>query len=210
MVSALAEPLKISRIESRRTTKNRMGIFISEPENPSNPYLSRIKLIKGDITQQNTDAIVSVIPQDLEYRGEINSAILRGAGQKLDEFVLEHIYRPRPADIYAVPGFNLPCKHIFFCVLPAWRSDLDRDDRHLVAVCRKAMEMARALCLKSIAFPPLAAGKHGYPKQKAARLMVQGIAERLDESLDEVRIVSPAGEALKFFAERLAAVGWKE
>jgi O-acetyl-ADP-ribose deacetylase len=186
-----------------------MGLVISDEGIPSNPYLERIKLVQGDITRQRTDAIVSVLPQNLEYRGALNKAILAGAGEKLDEFVLEHIFKPRPGDIYAVPSFNLPCKNIFFAILPKWTSDFDRDDRHLLMACRKAMEITRTMCLNSVSFPPLASGKHGYPPAKAARLIVQAIMERIDDNFHEVRIVSPDIDILKLFYERLKPLGWK-
>ncbi len=184
-----------------------MEKVIAEPGRPSNPYLSRIKPVVGDITRQDADAIVSFLPQDLEYRGAINAAILAAAGQKMDDFVLEHIYRPRPGDVYAVPGFELPCKHILFGIMPVWRSDTDREDKHLLIACRRAMEMARVMSLSTIAFPPLASGRHGYPKARAARLMLQGIFERMDELIAEVRIVCPDEETLRIFSERLGAYG---
>lgn len=176
----------------------------------SSANFNRIKLAQGDITRQDVDAIVSVLPQNLEYSGTLNASILAAAGGKLDEFVLEHIYKPRPGDIYAVPGFNLPCRHILFCILPHWRSDFDREDKHLLIACRKAMELTRAMCLRSIAFPPLATGKHGYPIQKTARLMVSAVLERMEESIEEVRIVCPDEKAAGVFRERLLAMGWKE
>jgi O-acetyl-ADP-ribose deacetylase (regulator of RNase III) len=185
-----------------------MFSVISDRGNPSNPYLERIKLVQGDITRQRTDAIVSVLPHNLEYRGELNTSILEAAGQKLDEFVLEHIFQPRAGDIYAVPSFNLPSKHIFFAILPRWSSDFDREDKHLLIACRKAMEMTRTMCLSSVSFPPLAAGKHGYPAQKVARITLQAILERMDESFKEVRIVSKDVEILKLFYERLKPLGW--
>ena len=183
-----------------------MTIVITDPNRRSNPYLNRITLVQGDITRQKMDAIVTFIPQNLEYRGEINAAILAGAGERLDEFVLENIYKPRPGDIYAVPGFDLPCGHIFFCVVPPWRDDIDRPDRYLLNACRRAMETAHEMGLKTIAFPPLGSGWRGFPKPRAARLMLQGISERLDEGFEEVRIVARTERTLDVFRERLRAV----
>jgi O-acetyl-ADP-ribose deacetylase (regulator of RNase III) len=74
--------------------------------------------------------------------------------------------------------------------------------------CRKALETAREMSLKSLSIPPLASGKHGYPKPRAARLIVQGIDDRLDGSLDEVRIVCRAAETLRIFRDRLYEHGW--
>jgi O-acetyl-ADP-ribose deacetylase len=186
-----------------------MFSVISEPGNPSNPYLNRIRLVHGDITAQDTHAIVSVLPHSLEYKGTLNTAILERAGEKLDEFVLEHIFKPCAGDIYAVPGFNLPCRHILFTILPKWTSEFDREDRHLLIACRKAMEITRAMCLSSVSFPLLAAGRKGYPPQKAVRLIVQAIVERLDDNFSEVRIVSQDEKTLGLFRKRLKGLGWK-
>jgi O-acetyl-ADP-ribose deacetylase len=180
-----------------------MDIVIPSPGKPSNPYLNRIKLVQGDITAQDADAIVTLIPHMLEYKGEINAALLKTAGTELDDFILEHMYQPRIGDVYAVPGFNLPCTHIFFCVVPYWEEDYDRHDKYLVNSCRKAMETAVAMNLKTIAFPPLASGKHGYPKPRAARLITQGIIDRLDHRIEEVRIVCRSKTTLGIFRERL-------
>jgi O-acetyl-ADP-ribose deacetylase (regulator of RNase III) len=182
--------------------------FLSEAKGPSNPNLSLIKLTTGDITAQTVDAIVTLIPQNLEYRGSINTAILKAAGEKMDEFLLENIYRPRPGDAYAVPGFGLPCKNILFCVVPVWRSELDRDDKHLLIAVRKAMELARAMSLKTIAFPPLGAGKKSYPPARAARLMIQGITERIDEGFHEIHITCRDKDTMYHYRERLLSTGW--
>lgn len=186
-----------------------MDIVITEPGKPSNPFLDRIKLIQGDITNQDVDAIVSLLPQTLDYRGEINTSILAACGQQLDEFILEHVTEPVYGDIYAVPGFNLRCKHIFFCIIPPKRTDFDRDDRFLLGSARKAMELARDMGLKTIAFPPMGSGKNSFPKPRAARLILQGIIDRLDNNFDDVRLVSLKGETRQIFHERLLQIGWQ-
>jgi O-acetyl-ADP-ribose deacetylase len=186
-----------------------MEIVITEQGRPSNPYLNRIRLVQGDLTAQDSDAIVTMIPHTLEYRGEINAAILKAAGTQLDNFLLENVYKARPGDVYAVPGFNMSCGHIFFCVVPHWQVDFDRHDKYLVNSCRKAMETARAMSLKNIAFPLLASGKHGYPKPRAARLILQGIVDRLDHTIEEVRLVCQSDKTLEIFRERLVQSGWK-
>jgi len=99
-----------------------MEILIPEVQGPSNPFLNRVKVVQGDIVTQAVDAIVTLIPKTLEYRGSLNQTILEAAGGGLDHFVLEHIVKPKVGDIYALPGFALPCQHIFFCVVPVWRA----------------------------------------------------------------------------------------
>jgi O-acetyl-ADP-ribose deacetylase (regulator of RNase III) len=183
-----------------------MDIVISDRGRRSNPYLNRITLVEGDITRQKVDGIITFIPQNLEYRGEINKTILLGAGAKLDEFVLENVFRPKVGDVYAAPGFNLSCQHILFCIVPIRRLDMDRPDKYLVNAVRSAMETALAMGLKTVAFPPVGSGKNGFPKARAARLILQGIGERLNQDMEEVRIVARSEKTLKFFRERLKAM----
>lgn len=183
-----------------------MDSVIPEAGNASNPYLNRIRIVQGNIARQDTDAIVTVIPQTLEYRGAINAAIVESAGARLDKFVLENIVTPRSGDIYAVPGFDLPCRHVFYCVVPVWQDDFDRNDRDLVRACRTAMELARSMGLRSIAFPPVGSGKRGFPKARAARLILQGITSRMSRDIDEVRIVCQNGATMRCFKDCLMMV----
>lgn len=166
--------------------------------------------MEGDIIAQDVDAIVTLIPQTLEYRGEINEALLKAAGTQLDDFVLENVISPRIGDVYSIPGFNLPCRHIIFCIVPVWRTDFDRQDRLLRNACRRAMERVGNMGLRSVAFPPLASGRNGFPKPRAARLIVKGIADRLGPDMQEVRIVCRQTSTIKVFKERLITMGWHE
>ena len=75
--------------------------------------------MKGDITrQEGLDAIVSTITPDFDMGRSLNTMLLTVAGEDLDEFILENIYKPRPGDCFAVPGFSLPVKHVIFVVMP--------------------------------------------------------------------------------------------
>ncbi len=180
-----------------------MSSFLSRYSHRSNGYLDRVKVITGDIAEQDVDAVFSLIPSDLEYRGQINHSLLKRAGAQLDDFILEHVINPRPGDVYAAPGFGLPSKHIFFAVVPVWRADFERLDRHLLNACRRSIELCISMSLKTIAIPPLASGKHGFPVSKAARLIVQALRERLDDRINEVRIVCRDRKAVRAFESKL-------
>ena len=185
-----------------------MKIIISNSGRVSNPFLDRINLIQGDIAQQEVDAIAILISQKMEFRGGINSSVMQACGHNLDEFILDHIYKPKIGDVYALPAFDLPTKHIIVGVLPHFRTEFDMSDSHLSGVVRKIMELSRCMLLKTIAFPPLASGKHGYPPQKAARLVCQGITDRIDDSFEEIRIVCNDKQMLDIFDHKLRVVGW--
>ena len=183
-----------------------MVISVTDVLGGANPYLDKIKIVRGDLTAQDTNAIVSLIPKSLEYCGSLNESIQEKVQTPLDNFLKQNIPASKDGDLYAVPGFELPCDHIFFCVTPVWRAEFDRHDRHLLNAVRKAMEMASRMSLHSIAFPILGGGHRAYPRAKAARLILQGITDRLDESFTEVRLVARNVKTEGFFQDRLFAM----
>lgn len=174
----------------------------------THPYLQHIRLVEGDIAAQDVDAIVSLIPQNLEYSGRINTRLMQASQANLDGFILDNIYQPLVGDVYAVPGFALPARHIIFAVRPNWE-DWNREGKDLVLCCRKAMVLAKCMLLSRIAFPPLACGKEGFPPERAAKFLIAGILDRLDERIREVRIVVPDAALYKVYLDRLVAMGWR-
>lgn len=185
-----------------------MEIVISNSGHASKPFLERITLVQGDIAQQAVDAIAIVMPQNLDFKGKINERVREACGHDLDEFILENIFRPRAGDVYALPAFNLPAKHILLGIMPHYRSEFDMNEAHLSGISRKFMEIARSMLLKTVAFPPIASGKKAFPKPKAARLMIQGITDRFDEGFEEVRLVCPDAQVVEIFRHKLEIVGW--
>ncbi len=186
-----------------------MKIVISESGRASNPFLEHISLIQGDVTTQSVDAIAMVIPQRLEFKGSINQSIMHASGHDLESFIKDNIYKPRIGDAYALPAFGLPAKHILLGIMPYYRTDFDREDGHLSGTVRRIMELARCMLLTSIAFPPVASGKRGFAKPKAARLISQGITERMQETFEDVRIVCQEEAMLEKFDQKLRSFGWE-
>lgn len=183
-----------------------MGILISKSGRASNPFLDKVKIVQGDIAQQDVDAIAIVIPQNMEFRGSLNGSVQAACGRNLDEFILENIYKPRAGDVYAIPAFGLPARHILVGVLPYFRTDFDRTEGHLSGISRKIMELARCMLLRRVAVPPLAMGKNGYPKAKGARLILQGVTDRLEENFEDVRIVCSDAETVEIFKRKMLAL----
>lgn len=166
----------------------------------------------GDVTQQgDVDAIVTTLPTDLDVGSTLNQSIIQAAGHDLDNFLLENIFKPRPGDVFPVPAFHLPVSHIFYVMTPPWRDGFDREDRDLLRCYRHAIETAIKMDLRRIAFPALATGKRcGFPADRAARLAIQGILDRISPALEEVRIVCRKPEIYETFKRRLQRMGWRD
>lgn len=186
-----------------------MNLVISNSGLVSKPFLERVHLVQGNIADQSVDAICMVMPQNLDFKGEINEAIRARCGHDLDSFILDNIYKPRAGEVYALPAFNLPSKHILLGIMPRYRTEFDMKDSDLAQVTRKMMELARCMLLKSIAFPPMGSGKNGFAKPKAARLIVQGITDRMEDTIEEVRIVCDKPEMADILESKLHVLGWK-
>lgn len=186
-----------------------MKVVISKSGEVSKPFIERINLIQGNIVDQDTDAVAMVIPQNLDFSGSLNDSIADAVGYNLDGFILDNIFKPRAGEVYALPAGDLNAKHILLGIMPYYRTDFDRKESDLLGVVRRVMEVARCMLLTSVSIPHLASGKKGYPKPKAARLICQGINERMQESMEEVRIVCPDAKSVEIFDAKLSAIGWQ-
>jgi len=135
--------------------------------------------------------------------GGLNQAIMAAAGERLDTFMMENIYKPRAGDAVVLPAFNMPMKHIIYVLAPARHKGFEYVDRDLLRLYRHAMQMAHRMELKSIAFPAFGTGKGQYPVDRAARLALQGITERQLGQLEEIRIVCNQRKTHDAFHKRL-------
>jgi O-acetyl-ADP-ribose deacetylase (regulator of RNase III) len=170
--------------------------------------LQRISLHQGDILHQKVDAIVTTIPRTLRIEGKLNTDLMEWTGDQLDEYILENVYRPSPGESFIVPGFNLPADHVILSIVPDWRTEFDRSDRDMLHAYRGAMEAAVAQGYKSVAFPALITGRKNFPLPRAARLAVQGVLERLQNPVSDVRIVCYNPAARAPYEKRLSDMGW--
>lgn len=156
----------------------------------------------------DVDAIVGSISPDLKAEGSLNQAIIAAAGEQIDDFILEHIFRPKAGDVFAVPPFNLPIPHIIYAVTPEWKDGIGNEDRDLTRCYRGIIHLAYLMKLKRIAIPAIGAGIGRYPIRRAARIGVQGIIDRMTDDIEEVRIVCNSRENYKAFFQTLIRYGW--
>lgn len=180
---------------------------IPKMDSPSNRFVprpERIRVTVGDVLDLSVDAIVTAIPETLRIERGFNRRLIMAAGEALDDFLLEHIYRPSPGDAFAIPGFALKASHVLFTVLPDWKENFDKEDRHILLCYRAAVDLAARMGLKRIGFPAFIAGEEGFPVNRAIRLAVQGIVDRLRDPVEEVWIVCDSDAVAEEYRERLA------
>lgn len=154
----------------------------------------------GDLTEQvDVDAIVGAITPGMRVDGSLNQALIHAAGAQLDDFILENIFKPRPGDVFMVPSFNLKVRHLIFTVTPEWEDAIQQEDRDLTRCYRGVMQLAQKYNIRTIAFPALATGQGKFPPQRAGRIAIGAILQRMTPDFDDVRIVCNKPDILQAF-----------
>lgn len=144
---------------------------------------------RGDITGQNTDAVVNAANKDLAPGGGVAGAIHRAGGQELTDHCRE-MDRCNTGEAVITPGFELPADKIIHTVGPIYDAH-PRAEKALRDSYWNSLDLARSEGLDSISFPLLSTGAFGYPVEEASTVAVETIRDFIEErnGLSEVRMV---------------------
>jgi len=132
-----------------------------------------VRLVRGDITEMTTDAIVNAANSSLLGGGGVDGAIHRKGGSK----ILEECKRIRMRDwLEGLPtgkavitsAGNLEAKFVIHTVGPVWHGGSQGEPELLEQAYQNSLKLADAKGLKTIAFPSISTGAYGYPVEKAS------------------------------------------
>lgn len=141
-----------------------------------------LEIIRNDITKVEADAIVNTANPEVAYGAGVDSAIYAAAGE--EELLAERakIGRMVPGAAAVTPAFKLSAKYIIHTVGPVWQGG-DHGEAETVASCyRNALNLARENDCESIAFPLIATGTYGFPKDLALKIAIAEISSFLFEN----------------------------
>ena len=166
-----------------------------------------IELVKGDITDQQVDAIVNAANSSLLGGGGVDGAIHRRGGPGiLAECKRIRAERwpeglPTGRAVATIAG-RLPAKWVIHTVGPVHSRSEDRS--HLLASCHtEVLKAADELGAKTVAFPAISTGVYGYPLELAAPVAINAV-KAAETQVEEVRFVLFDEAAYRAFERALA------
>lgn len=149
-----------------------------------------LQLIQGDITLETTDAIVNAANENLSHGAGVAGAISRGGDAQIqaesDAGVRKHgpVLNSEPA---WTTGGKLRCRNVIHAVGPVWRDAQnveagEKEDSNLGAAVRGSLRVADELGLESISFPAISTGIFGFPKERAANIIINTICSYFEKT----------------------------
>lgn len=146
----------------------------------------RIVAQTGDITIMNVDAIVNAANASLLGGGGVDGAIHAAGGSAIIEAcrdIRRHRYPeglPVGKAVVTTAG-DLPSQYVIHTVGPVWRGGSSNEASMLQEAYTNSMTLATETGISSIAFPAISTGVYGYPKERAARIMLEVVNRYLTE-----------------------------
>jgi O-acetyl-ADP-ribose deacetylase (regulator of RNase III) len=147
---------------------------------------------KGDITREDTDAIVNAANSTLMGGGGVDGAIHRAGGPEILEEcsrIIARIGRCPTGEAVITTAGNLPARFVIHTVGPVWSGKPEQADL-LASAYRNSIRLASERGLSGVAFPSISTGAYRYPIAEASQIAIGTVLESIEgTSLREVRFI---------------------
>jgi O-acetyl-ADP-ribose deacetylase (regulator of RNase III) len=156
----------------------------------------RLIIKTGDITEEDSEAIVNAANSSLMGGGGVDGAIHAKGGKQIDRECLEirrTLYPDGlpPGKAVITSGGRLKAKYVIHAVGPIWRGGKHDEERVLRDAYSSSLDLACQRNIRSVAFPAISTGAYGYPMKQAIEVALRAVISFLRERQcpEEVRLV---------------------
>jgi len=164
------------------------------------------KIIQGDVTKMDVDAIVNAANTTLKMGGGVCGAIFLEAGPKELQEECDRIHMCPVGSAVLTSGYKLKAKHIIHAVGPIWQDGHHQEEEKLRSAYLSSLKLAKDRNLESIAFPLISSGIYGYPKEDALRVAREAITDFLEKEDLMVYLVLYDQKSFQINEKKLASI----
>ena len=170
----------------------------------------QIKLLKGDITKLEVDAIVNAANTSLLGGGGVDGAIHRAGGKAILDECIQIRNRQGGCDVGAAvitTAGELPAKFVIHTVGPHWNEGQSDEKQKLKNCYLNSLQLAEENKLQSIAFPNISTGVYRYPKAAAAAIAIDAVRNATLAFVETVYFICFDEENYRLYDEILGFEG---
>jgi len=151
-----------------------------------------LSIIQGDITKQDTDAIVNAANSGLMGGGGVDGAIHRAGGPAILEeckIIVERQGRLPAGQAVITTGGRMKARHVIHTVGPIWLGGGQQEPDLLASAYRESLKLVADNNLTSVSFPSISTGAYSYPIDQAARIALKEIITFLSKPTSVKEVV---------------------
>ncbi len=154
------------------------------------------QIIRNDITKVKADAIVNTANPEVAIGDGVDSAIYKAAGEEELLAARAQVGYLAPGEVGVTPAYRLDAKYIIHASGIWWRGGAEHEAEILKLCYERSLTAASELQCESIAFPLLATGSYGFPKELGIQIAVDSFTEFLEDHDMEITLVVFGNESL--------------
>lgn len=162
-----------------------------------------IRIIKGDLTESDVDAIVNAANSYLQHGGGVAGAIVRKGGNIIQEESNRIGFCPVGSAVITSGG-KLKARYVIHTVGPRW-GEGDEEKKLRMAV-QSTLILANEKRFESISLPAISAGIFGFPKDRCAKIITEEIVKFIqskETSIKEINLFLIDEEIIGHFKREL-------
>ncbi|OPY77920.1 MAG: O-acetyl-ADP-ribose deacetylase [Syntrophorhabdus sp. PtaU1.Bin153] len=146
-----------------------------------------VRVVRGDITESNADAIVNAANSYLKHGGGVAGAIVRKGGVVIQE-ESNHVGYVPVGQCAITTGGMLKAKYVLHAVGPRW-GEGDEEEKLRNAV-RNTLKLATERTFKSLSMPAISAGIFGFPKERCAQIITHEVSSFIETTATTLREIN--------------------